>query len=129
MVEKITNAKRFRDYLVNFFAANPNKSVEFSATYDGWLDTDSEDFESLPLNTRYFSDWYFARIVDLNDLGHTSRFILIDSCGGENAFAIPLNNYSTKFDEDDERIIYDRLCEWFWGENATEVFIEKIFGI
>ena len=129
MVKKITNAADFADYLISFFTANPNKSVEFSNTYEGWLDTDGKDFKSLPLNTRYFSDWYFARLVDLKDLGHVSRFILIDSCSGESAFAIPLNSYSTKFDEDDERIICDHLCEWFRGENISEVFVENILGI
>jgi hypothetical protein len=55
--------------------------------------------------------WYFARIFRVSE--YQSRFILIDYCGGEDAFVIPLNCYSDVIDEDDERIIRIKVEQLF----------------
>ena len=56
-------------------------------------------------------DWYFARVMYLPEYG--SRFILIDYCGGEEAFAIPLNCYANRRDEDDCRIVPKYIKKFF----------------
>lgn len=55
--------------------------------------------------------WYFARVIFIPH--YDSRFILIDYCGGEEAFAIPLNNYTNRRDDDDMRIVPVYVKEFF----------------
>lgn len=55
--------------------------------------------------------WYFAKVMHLAE--YESRFILIDYCGGEEAFAIPLNNYANRRDEDDKQIVPVYVKEFF----------------
>lgn len=57
------------------------------------------------------SAWYFARLMHVRE--YDCNFILIDYCGGERAFAIPLNCYQREFDEDDKRIIRDYVKRFF----------------
>lgn len=57
--------------------------------------------------------WYFARVMVIPE--YESRFILIDYCGGEEAFAIPLNCYSDRCDMDDHQIVPDFVEEYFKG--------------
>ena len=60
--------------------------------------------------------WYFAKVIYLE--GYSSRFILIDYCGGEEAFAIPLNNYQNERDMDDESIVHQYVRNYFSGHNS-----------
>ena len=55
--------------------------------------------------------WYFARVMTIPE--YESRFILIDYCGGEEEFAIPLNCYSNYCDADDYRIVHDFVKTYF----------------
>lgn len=55
--------------------------------------------------------WYFARIISIPE--YSSRFILIDYCGGEEAFAIPLNCYQNHCDEDDRNIVPEFVKRFF----------------
>lgn len=68
--------------------------------------------------------WYFARVINIPE--YESRFILIDYCGGECAFAIPLNSYENKCDKDDEWIVMYKVKEFFesYGDIDNYVFVE-----
>lgn len=55
--------------------------------------------------------WYFAKIICLRE--HGSKFILLDYCGGEEAFAIPLNNYQEESDADDRHIVPEYVRDYF----------------
>ena len=55
--------------------------------------------------------WYFARVMAIPE--YESRFILIDYCGGEEAFAIPLNCYQNHCDKDDETIVSEYVKKYF----------------
>lgn len=57
--------------------------------------------------------WYFAKVIVIPE--YESRFILIDYCGGEEAFAIPLNCYQNHCDEDDKTIVPQYVREYFSG--------------
>ena len=59
------------------------------------------------------SCWYFATVITIPE--YMSRFILIDYCGGEEAFAIPLNCYQNHCDEDDRTIVPRYVREYFSG--------------
>lgn len=56
-------------------------------------------------------NWYFAKVMKIPE--YESRFILIDYCGGEEAFAIPLNCYCDHCDEDDKKIVSDYVNYFF----------------
>ena len=63
-----------------------------------------------------YNYWYFIRIVCIPE--YQSRFIIIDYCGGEEAYSIPLNNYSHEFDEDDKNCIREHIKDYFtWCNN------------
>lgn len=71
--------------------------------------------------------WYFAMRMSIPN--YDSNFILIDYCGGEECFAIPLNCYSSKPDEDDRRIVRSYVDRFFedcrnLGSNCTHIFVE-----
>lgn len=55
--------------------------------------------------------WYFAKKMSVP--GYNSRFILIDYCGGEEAFAIPLSCNGDRYDEDDRRIVPQYVHDFF----------------
>lgn len=55
--------------------------------------------------------WYFAKVMCLPE--YDSRFILLDYCGGEEAFVIPLNSYSNSCDADDICIVPDYVNKFF----------------
>lgn len=55
--------------------------------------------------------WYFAKKFYLPEFD--SRFILIDYCGGEEAYAIPMNCYRDHADDDDRRIVPDYVNKFF----------------
>ena len=66
--------------------------------------------------------WYFARVMVIPE--YESRFILIDYCGGEEAFAIPLNCYQHHCDEDDKIIVPEYVKKYFRGHcrNLTSIY-------
>ena len=68
--------------------------------------------------------WYFARVMHIE--GYSSRFILLDYCGGEEAFAIPLNNYKNERDMDDESIVHRYVRDYFAGYNCYLTGINDI---
>ena len=68
--------------------------------------------------------WYFARVVYIE--GYSSRFILLDYCGGEEAFAIPLNNYKNERDMDDEEVVHRYVRNYFNGYNCYLTGINDI---
>ena len=59
--------------------------------------------------------WYFAKVFHIP--GQESRFILLDYCGGEEAFAIPLNNYQEESDMDDRHIVPEYVKRYFNNHN------------
>lgn len=67
--------------------------------------------------------WYFARMIYIPE--YTSRFILIDYCGGGCAFAIPLNCYNW-INEDGKWIVRNKVKEFFkdYAEVNDYVFVE-----
>lgn len=79
-------------------------TIEF-ACYAGvdWPDEELDQYKA--------EDWYFARVMEIS--AYNSRFILIDYCGGEEAFAIPLNCYQSHCDADDTKIIPGYVREFF----------------
>lgn len=87
------NCKDFADYLLTLKTGD---TIEFGIDPGySWPDVvpDPEDVNG----------WYFAKVMEIEQ--YSSRFILIDYAGGEEAFAIPLNGYKNVCDEDDERIV------------------------
>ena len=64
--------------------------------------------------------WYFAKVVEIPE--YCSRFILLDYAGGEEAYAIPLNNYRNYCDEDDKYVVPKYVEEYFKrNENIHEI--------
>ena len=61
--------------------------------------------------------WYFARVIEIKE--YCSRFILLDYAGGEEAFAIPVNNYRNYCDDDDRHIVPHYVKQYF--ENHREL--------
>lgn len=55
--------------------------------------------------------WYFAKMISFS--GYESRFILIDYCGGEEAFAIPLSYNSERYGEYDKPIVPEYVHNFF----------------
>lgn len=105
-MERVTkmNAKEFAEFL---FKIEDNKFYSFGCSYEG------DNLEEL--DPTDVCDLYFATIISVPD--EESRFILIDYSGGEEAFVIPLNSYQKERDEDDERIIRERINQYFSKEN------------
>ena len=100
------NAKQFAERLMNL---KENETLEFGCSCTDY------DIAADDLNEYDVEDWYFARIIHVDE--YESRFILIDYCGGEEAYAIPLNSYSEDVDEDDEGIIRYMVNEYFKHHN------------
>lgn len=71
------------------------------------------------------TSWYFARIMHIPE--YNSRFILIDYCGGEEAFAIPLNCYSDDFDMDDHGIVYLYVRRYFANHGTLTGIDDYVF--
>lgn len=90
-----------------------------------FLDANCEEAERCDANDVEF--WYFAKVMFLPE--YDSRFILIDSCRGEEAYAIPLNNCVDRRDENDMRIV-PRYVEAFFrkcisiGDVNSAVYVE-----
>ena len=57
--------------------------------------------------------WYYAKVMQIG--GQGSRFILLDYCGGEQAFAIPLSNFGDK--EEDRAIVPGFVKTYFENYN------------
>lgn len=68
--------------------------------------------------------WYFAKVTCIPE--YESRFILIDYCGGESAFAIPLSVCRDGCDEDDRWLVPIKVKEFFENCNDVDeyVFVE-----
>ena len=80
------------------------QTIEFARDAYDWQ-------EGMELEPHEVECWYFARILCVPE--YESRFILIDYCGGEEAFVIPLNCYSHTIDGDDRFIIRNAVRRLF----------------
>ena len=115
---KPMNCEQFSEYLLTL----KDGDIIFFALF---LDADDKEHEYYDANDA--ECWYFAKVMFLPE--HDSRFILIDYCGGEEAFAIPLNNYANRRDEDDRIIVPKYVKDFFErylshdGENSI-VYVE-----
>lgn len=92
------NCTEFTDLLAT---TKIGDEIEFAAYSYNTYDPTPEDCEA----------WYFAKNMKLDD--YDSHFILIDYCGGEEAFAIPLNNYEETCDEDDKMVLKHYVKTFF----------------
>lgn len=97
------NVNKFTNLLC---AMKEGQTIEFAR--DAYLWQEGLEIEIEPHEVEC---WYFARILRVPE--YESRFILIDYCGGEEAFVIPLNCYSNTIDEDDKFIIRDAVRRLF----------------
>lgn len=98
---KPMNIKEFTEYLLTLKTGD---TIEFGCSTENET-PEIDDVE----------DWYFARVMKIPE--YDSRFILIDYAGGEEAFAIPLNNYTDFCDEDDMRIVPKYVKDYFNNYN------------
>ena len=87
------NAQMFSELLSSM---KEGETIEFARDAN-------EDWKERELDKWDVECWFFARILCVPE--YESRFILIDYCGGEEAFVIPLNCYSHNIDGDDHFII------------------------
>ena len=103
---KPMNCKEFAEYLLTLKTGDV---IDFG--------TDIGNLTHEELEERYVEDpytvecWYFAKVMEIKEYG--SRFILLDYAGGEEAFAIPLNNYQNIADDDDRNIVPGYVEEYF----------------
>ena len=120
---KKMNEQEFANYLITL---KTNDCFSFGCTCESENDSNYSDCDLY--DTTDISDWYFCKVVSIPEF--ESRFILLDYSGGEEAFAIPVNSYSNKCDEDDEYIIKEYIHEYFkkgnrflYGNNDS-VYVE-----
>ena len=99
---KAMRAAEFAELLLNM---RTGETIDF-ATECG-LDVDEAD----EATAADLDCWYFATKISIPEYG--SNFILIDYCGGEEAFAIPLNNHQEDVDDDDRQIVPDYVKRFF----------------
>ena len=103
---KPMNCKAFTDYLLTLKTVD---KISFACSAD--CDWPNE----IPESDYDVSDWYFAKVMSIPE--YMSRFILIDYAGGEEAFAIPLNNYRDYCDDDDKTIVPVYVKRYFESHN------------
>ena len=104
---KPMNCKEFTEYLLTLKTGD---TIEFGVDPGcAWPDEVPDVMD--------VSGWYFARVMEIKEYG--SRFILLDYAGGEEAFAIPLNNYNNSCDEDDRCVVPGFVKYYF--ENHREL--------
>lgn len=104
---KPMNEKEFADYLLTLKTGD---TIEFGV--DPGCEWPDEVLEVSDV-----TGWYFAKVMEIKEYG--SRFILLDYAGGEEAFAIPLNNYKDCCDDDDRSIVPKYVKHYF--ENHKEL--------
>ena len=110
--------KEFAEYLLTL---KNGDTIEFGC------DAGAEWPDEIPC-ARDVECWYFAKVIHIPE--YNSRFILLDYCGGEAAYAIPLNCYKNESDGDDECIVPKYVKKYFEGHcpdlNGTDdcVFVE-----
>ena len=118
---KPMTCKEFSDYLLTLKTGD---TIEFGCSAD--CDWPNET----PTSSYDVSEWYFARVMQIEEYG--SRFILIDYAGGEEAYAIPLNCYKDCCDEDDKHIVPTFVETYFRSHNRflsgvdDVVFVEMV---
>ena len=116
-IEKM-HAKQFADLLLSM---KDNETIEFGTAYMGYEENPEE------IAPDDVSGWYFVRKMYVAE--YASRFLLIDYCGGEEAFVIPLNNYQEEADIEDKNLVhaevirYFNLCRGLSGEKF--VYVER----
>ena len=104
---KPMNCKEFAEYLLTLKTGD---MIEFG------IEPGHEWPDEIP-DAMNVTCWYFAKVMEIKE--YCSRFILLDYAGGEEAFAIPLNNYSNYCDEDDRNIVPSFVKQYF--ENHREL--------
>ena len=95
------NAAQFAEYLLTLKTGD---IIEFG------IDPGCEWPDEIP-DPMNITGWYFAKVMEIK--GYCSRFILLDYAGGEEAFAIPLNNFKNCADDDDKAIVPKYVEEYF----------------
>lgn len=108
------NCEEFAQHLLTLYNGD---TVEFGTDPGVEWPDETPDIDDVTV-------WYFVRVINIPE--YESRFILIDYCGGECAFAIPLNNYKNGCDEDDKRVVMDKVKEFFKNCDDVDdyVFVE-----
>lgn len=96
---KPMNSEEFAKYLLTL---KPGDCIDFGC----YTTSDKEEITDNDVEC-----WYFAKVMEIPEYG--SRFILLDYAGGEEAYAIPLNNYKNCCDEDDKYIVPKYVEEYF----------------
>ena len=91
----------FAQYLLTLKTGD---TIEFACDYGA-------DSPEEVTDVRDVECWYFAKVMCIP--GYESRFILLDYCGGEEAFAIPLNCYQNHCDEDDRWLVPKFVRQYF----------------
>ena len=112
---KPMNCKAFTDYLLTLKTGD-----EISFACNAECDWPNE----IPEDQYDVCDWYFARVMSIPE--YMSRFILIDYAGGEEAFAIPLNNYKDCCDDDDKAIVPEFVKRYFESHNRFLNSVDNI---
>lgn len=103
---KPMTCKEFTDLLLTLKTGD---EIGFACSAEcDWPNETPEDYYDV-------SDWYFAKVMLIPE--YMSRFILIDYAGGEEAFAIPLNNYRDYCDDDDKVIVPTYVNKYFKYHN------------
>ena len=112
---KPMTATEFAEYL---FTLKTGDVIEFAVDPGCYWPDEIPDIHNV-------SGWYFAQVMEIK--GYCSRFILIDYAGGEEAFAIPLNNYKNYCDEDDRYIIREYVKRYFKNHRELNGVDDVIF--
>ena len=106
---KRISLNEFSNYLLENLTTD-NATVEFAM----YANAEEDDNEVEECDCEV---WYFARRINIKE--YESKFILLDYCGGEEAFAIPINNYKEGFDEDDKCLMPSYVKKFFEHASYT----------
>lgn len=114
---KPMNYKEFARYVETVFNNDTNAVIEFAC------DPGSVWPQKVP-DVNDCECWYFAKLISIPE--YNSRFIVIDYCGGEEAYAVPVSNYTiSEYPE-----IIEGYMRSFWnncvslGSDNHIVFVE-----
>lgn len=111
---KPMTCKEFADYLLTLKTGD---TIDFGCSVEcDWPHETPTQYD--------VADWYFARVMEIS--AYNSRFILIDYAGGEEAYAIPLNNYKDCCDEDDRSILPNFIEKYFRSYNRFLTGVDDV---
>ena len=110
-IVKRMDKDRFAEVLLNM---NDNDVIHFATFYNGY--EDENELETIQSDD--VECWYFAKKIFIPEF--SSRFVILDYAGGEEAFAIPLNGYSEKSDDDDRWLVPMEVERYFKMNRGLE---------